>query len=355
MKKELSTIFGIGLTLLALFSWLGPNWLFKHSAWRYWMFSSLIWSSIYLYVFSRLHLNRLTSNSPLYAELGWGNRISLLRGLMLAMTGGFLFWPQAEFFDPRIPASFYTLAAILDGLDGYIARFTRHTSLLGSQIDIQLDALGLVLAPLLAIEQERIHPSYLLLSAAFYVYQLAISYRQHLQYPVYPVPENPLRRTLAGFQMGFVACALWPWLAKDLSRIAGIAFMLPVLFGFVLDWCVLCGQLSHTTYQRFTALSAQFLQPLLRLFIVISLLFYLPSSDNYLITAMQVVCGLMILVGFFGRIASLLLLTLITWQLDTPILNITSIFAISWVLLLGTGRYSITNRGEHCLEKYHGG
>jgi phosphatidylglycerophosphate synthase len=285
-----------------------------------------------------------------------------LRGGLIALTGGFLFLNLTIL----LPAILYTVAALLDRLDGYAARRSKQVSLLGNDLDITFDALGLLVAPLLAIDSGKIHGSYLLLSMAYYVYQWALQRRRNRGLPVYALPPNPLRRTLAGFQMGFVAVALWPVLDPQLTIIASVAFMLPVLFGFAVDWWVVSGGLQPQAASDLDDWSRRFFQPGLRLLLILLLfpaaqdfgLIRLADMTAYLSAFGLLFCASLILLGWAGRLGALMLmLLLLGWR--HPISDITVwdsllIFTTSWILLLGTGRFSLWQWDDVWVQRYDG-
>jgi CDP-diacylglycerol--glycerol-3-phosphate 3-phosphatidyltransferase len=202
----------------------------------------------------RLHLNHSPTDNTLKKTLGPGNQVTLLRGLLIAATAGFLVTTglQTKPLLPYLPAILYTAAALGDALDGYIARQRQQTTELGKELDTTLDAMGLVIAPLLAVLYGKLFASYLLVSVAYYLFQGGLLWRQRFDKPVYPLPPSRLRRQLAGYQMGLVATVLWPPLPALLTRPVGILFMLPMLFGFLRDWLVVSGRLSTDTDRQAT-------------------------------------------------------------------------------------------------------
>ncbi len=210
-----------------------------------WFFLGLLcWCVVLWQCYRRLHLNCSVLEGKHYPALGIGNRITLLRGLLIAATAGFLVTvPGAS--NPwifYIPAAFYTAAVVGDWLDGYFARWQRQTSRLGAELDTVLDALGLLVAPLLAVMLGKLHVSYLLVSVAYYLFEWGKAWRRRYRRPVYALPASRLRRYLAGMQMVLVALALWPPIAGSLTRILGIILMLPLLFGFCRDWLAVSGR-----------------------------------------------------------------------------------------------------------------
>ncbi|MGJ0490757.1 CDP-alcohol phosphatidyltransferase family protein [Methylobacter sp.] len=365
MKHELQAIAMIGCGILLIgFCLLGiaGDW---SGAGQWLIQASLLWGYVCRHAWKRLELNRASAEAPLYSALGWGNRLTILRGGLITLTAGFLFQNQDNALNVLLPAILYTLAAILDRLDGFVARRSKQVSLLGNELDITFDALGLVIAPLLAISLGKLHWSYLVLSMAYYVYQWGLHYRRRQGLPVYALPPNPLRRTLAGFQMGFVAVVLWPLLNPELTTIAGVAFMLPVLFGFVMDWWVVCGSIRPQAYSCVEILSERFFQPGLRALLALVLflvlrdtgLAWLADMTDRVLVFGSLFGACLILLGFAGRLGALMLIMLLDWRYPggaSHVMSYVLIFTASWILLLGTGRFSLWQWGDEWIQRYDG-
>jgi CDP-diacylglycerol--glycerol-3-phosphate 3-phosphatidyltransferase len=284
---------------------------------------------------------------------------------LIALTGGFLFQPQAVGLMAWIPGVLYCIAAILDRMDGYVARRSKHTSLLGNELDTVYDALGLLVAPLLAVGYGKLHWSFLLVSAAYYVFIWGLYWRHTHNLPVYPLMPSMLRRTLAGFQMGFVAFILLPCFHAPLTMTIGVAFMLPILIGFIVDWLVVSGRIqSNTTntqfFNRLAQISHSIFQPLLRVLLFIAILFF-AFSDNFL-SSIWATPGLVLiagaaLLGLAGRVSALILLVLVTFlqgdgQVDVIVTAI--IFSSVWLMLLGTGRFSLWQWDDRWVNRRDG-
>lgn len=214
----------------------------------WWLASALCWAYVLWQCFRRLPLNHSTVDGRPFAHLGHGNRITLLRGWCIAATAGFLAfaWADVHPYLLYLPAALYSLAAVGDALDGYMARRQQQTTRLGAELDTVLDAFGLVIAPLLAVLYGKLHLSYLLVSLAYYLFQAGIHWRQRRGLAVYPLPPSKLRRYLAGVQMALVAFALWPMLPPELTRLLGAVLMVPLLLGFCRDWLYVSGRLTTT-------------------------------------------------------------------------------------------------------------
>ena len=210
-----------------------------------WLLPALAcWSVVLWRCRLQLHLNCDLSGQTHYSSLGHGNQLTLLRGFLISATAGFLTISQQldAVLHAYIPAVLYTAAAIGDALDGYLARRQQQITQLGAELDNELDALGLVIAPLLAVLTDKLHASYLLVSIAYYVFHAGLIWRRKHNKPVFPLPPSRLRRQLAGWQMGLVATCLWPPVPGEISRVVGVLFMIPLLLGFARDWLYVSGR-----------------------------------------------------------------------------------------------------------------
>ncbi len=246
LRRELLFIALLGAGLLAV-SALILNVFDGPAAALQWLLVSLAgWGFVLWQCHKRLPLNESSVNKRFFTTLGAANRITLIRGLFIAATAGFLTFVSTDTLTwlLYVPAALYTLAAVLDGVDGYVARRQQQTTQLGKELDTALDAFGLLIAPLLAVLTGKLAVSYLLVGIAYYLFQWGIRWRQQRDRPVYPLPPSQVRRYLAGLQMALVAIALWPPLPADITRVFGIALMIPLLLGFCRDWLYVSGRLG---------------------------------------------------------------------------------------------------------------
>jgi CDP-diacylglycerol--glycerol-3-phosphate 3-phosphatidyltransferase len=269
----------------------------------------------------------------------------------------------------------YFGAAVLDRIDGYVARRTRHSSLLGNELDMVSDALGLAVASLLAFGYGQVHFSYLLFGVAYYLFHGGLIWRKRQGLPVYPLPPALHRRAWAGFQMGFLAVVLWPLFSPPVTTVAGIAFMFPALVGFAIDWLIVSGRIDRQSepvdrfFRRLTSISQSVLQPVLRLGIVVILGAMLERSgwptlsglgsdwQNVFWSGGLLVAALFILLGIAGRVGCLLLIGLLgRHSIEHSLLSIDyALFSsVIWLMLLGTGRFSLWQEDDHWINRYDG-
>ncbi len=308
----------------------------------------------------------------LLPNIGYANWLTTLRGVLISVLAGFLL--QSTLFSTDrsnwlawAPGAIYILASILDYFDGYIARLTKHETRLGEWLDTKIDALGLLVASVLAIGYNRLPIFYIGVGLAYYLFQLGIWHRKKKGKPVKKLRPHPAKRMIAGFQMGLVAVALLPVFSLPAMTIAAFIFMIPLLSSFLRDWFVICGYVEvnsfqHTRWDRHIAfLFIKLLPVFLRVIIVIAGIFFFYEARTALFTGKETLSstlldlsvpydlpellimatvGLMIALGIGARIAALIICillagTLTTWHLP---LSLFFIFSCAVALMLtGSG------------------
>lgn len=361
--RELRTIGLLGVAVLLVGSIslaMLENWPL---AIQWGLVSASLWALAWQQAAQRLPSNRATLDSALYPSLGWANRLTILRGLLIALGAGFL-WQS---FDHQLlvwlPALLYSIAAVLDRVDGFVARRSRRASLMGNDLDNVFDALGLLVAPLLALNFGKIHWAYLLVSGAYYAFHLGLRWRSRKGLLNYSLTPNALRRTLAGFQMGYVAVVLWPPFDAQITRLAGAAFMLPILIGFSIDWCVVSGRIDMQTGRAprfFAALATRSVtlgQPCLRIVFVLALAAMLAQGQWQGLTLLGLLLGAgLIVLGVGARLGALAVLILLALFPPQSLGTTTTIllFSAVWIMLLGSGRFSLWQGDDHWVERHDG-
>jgi CDP-diacylglycerol--glycerol-3-phosphate 3-phosphatidyltransferase len=193
-----------------------------------------------------LKWNYRPDHSNLMSTLGYGTWLTIIRGALIAVLAGYLFQPWlVSKFSPGAyswtPGLLYIAAAVLDFFDGRVARASQHETRLGAFLDINFDALGLLIASLVAVWYGQLPVAYLSVGCAYYIYRTGIWLRKTLSKPV--TEPGPWRgaRIIAGVQMGFVGIALLPILRPPATTLTAYIVMIPLLIGFVRDWMIVCG------------------------------------------------------------------------------------------------------------------
>ncbi len=200
--------------------------------------------------------NRLTSgnesDNPTRDTLGRATAVTLLRGWLIALVAGHLPSPPVAGLCAWIVALLYTTAALLDVVDGRVARRAGASTRLGARLDVVTDATGLFIAPAVGVLVNRLPPWYLLLAFAYPLFRGALLVRAWLALPVHThrLGPDPRARLAAGVQMGVVATSLYPVLPRWLLFAAATIAMLPTLVLFVREWRIASGHEDFLPLRR---------------------------------------------------------------------------------------------------------
>jgi uncharacterized protein (TIRG00374 family) len=198
----------------------------------------------WLYLARRLALNHRPGEARLLTGFGPATWITLLRGLLLAGTAGFMVLPRLEGTWAWAPMALFTTAISLDLLDGFAARRTGRVTRLGEALELGMDSLAMLVGSALAVLNRTLPWWYLSFGLASPVFRLGLWLRARLDLPVGELPPSAGRRRLAGFSMGFLSAALWPIVSPVAAAWTGTVFLIPFLVGFGRDWAAVSGGLD---------------------------------------------------------------------------------------------------------------
>jgi CDP-diacylglycerol---glycerol-3-phosphate 3-phosphatidyltransferase len=272
------------------------------------------------FVGRRLSLNRREGEDRLLPGLGPGNALTLARGILLAMLAGFLVvpWPRGAL--AWAPAVLYMAADLADYFDGYLARISRHATLLGQAIDMEFDALGLLAGVGVAIHLGQLPIGFLPFGLARYAFVLGVWVLERSGRRSRPLPESVSRRPIAGLTMAFVSAALWPVVIPPAAALAGVLFAVPFAASFGRDGLVVSGILDPESdlyriwRRRLKRLLLDLLPPVLRAALAVALTLltarmlespplWAPAPQAFFV-GLQALAGVCIAVGFVGRLAA---------------------------------------------------
>jgi uncharacterized protein (TIRG00374 family) len=329
--------------------------------------ASVVLGWVHALLWRHLPQNRSSSATQPRSRLGAANRITLLRGLLISLTAGFLV------IGPRdgpstllawLPGVLYLAAALLDGLDGAWARRTGTQTALGETLDVRYDALGVLVACAVAVASDRLPAYYLAAGGAYYLFQWGLWLRRRWGKPVYPAGPRTFARLVAGFQMGFLATALLPIFSAQVLAVAAPMFLLPLLAGFTWDWLIVVGRIDTAAAHCWTTLPATLraIGPLLLRGAVLltgGMIILSPAAGA--LFGVKIFIGvlvLMVTVGFLGRSAALVMSLLLAWHASGAGLSPLAMTSLATSLLLmmtGTGAFSLWRPEDAVLRGAHGG
>jgi CDP-diacylglycerol--glycerol-3-phosphate 3-phosphatidyltransferase len=315
-------------------------------------------ASVYLLAVTWRNLpgNHRQGETQLLPTLGWGNRLTLLRGLFTAALLGFLFSPLPPAQLVWVPGILYTLVCLADFLDGYLARVTNHVTRLGESLDMSSDGLGVLGAVLLVVQYGQVPAWYLLVGLARYLFLAGLWSRRRQGKMIYELPPSISRRMFAGLQMGFLAVILWPLFSPPGTHIAAAFFGTPLLAGFLLDWLSVCG-VNPFGHSRLTQKASTLLLlwiPLALRFVILAIGLPLlleryrsPAAlahEMLLLAVLETIVGVMLVLGAAGRVAAIMALVLL--GVNQMYASLTSeqillAFAYTAILFIGSGALSL--------------
>ncbi len=224
---------------------------------EYWLVGTVAVAGYFL-VFIARHAghNAPTGASAPSARLGPGTVVTLARISCLSLLSGYLLSPPTP-SHLWLLAGLYGAIGIGDWLDGFLARRARYETVLGAQLDLRVDILGMLIAPLVAVGAGRLPAWYLVLSIAPVLFHGDLARRRAGGHPCYDerLPHSAHTRAFAGFQMALIAVAFVPLFDAAVVWVVATTFMMPPLVAFVRDWCVATGRLVPGTasYDRLIA------------------------------------------------------------------------------------------------------
>jgi len=240
----------LGILLLSGFQLLRIWWV--HSYALFWASLSAAVLGYELWVlWNGLHENHRHGEQVLLSDLGAGNIASLARGALIGLLYGFLFLPRPSGWLAWIPGILYTLAVLIDFLDGYLARITNHVTRLGEIMDMHLDGLGVLVSTLLIVPYNPVPWWYVFIGLARYFFLAGTWLWNRSGKPLYEMPSSNRRRGLAGLQMGFIFVMLWPLFSPPGTHLIALGFGFSLLLSFTWDWLIVIGVLPADAGDRF--------------------------------------------------------------------------------------------------------
>jgi CDP-diacylglycerol--glycerol-3-phosphate 3-phosphatidyltransferase len=213
---------------------------------RWFLQASLVSGAVLVGLARVITLNHRTDDGLLRPGLGAANGITLLRAGGIALLAGFLFHrpaaAAAAVWLAWAPGVLYLAVCMLDALDGYLARVTASETRLGERLDVEIDALGLLVASALLVWSGKAPAFFLAVGLGVYGLRAAAALRRRRGNPVHAVPPRATARWIAGCAMGVTGVALLPPFGPRAVAIAAVVTTAALLCSIAWDWVVICGK-----------------------------------------------------------------------------------------------------------------
>lgn len=173
------------------------------------------------------------------SEIGWANLITIFRGGCIAIMSGYLFANYTIYV-----SIVYIFIIVLDLVDGYVARKTNTCSHFGMMIDIECDAMGMLIAIILLLHYEILPTCYILVGLLRYLFVIHTYLWKKRNKQIYELPPSNYRRFIAGLHMIFIAIALLPYFSQELLHSVSYVFLIPFSVTFIRDWLCVLGKIN---------------------------------------------------------------------------------------------------------------
>ncbi|HET8790509.1 MAG TPA: CDP-alcohol phosphatidyltransferase family protein [Modicisalibacter sp.] len=169
---------------------------------------------------------------PARRWLGWANRVTLLRGMLIAILAGAVIFPDFMARHATGMAILAMLALGLDGLDGWVARLTRSASAFGARFDMELDAFFILVLCAALVAVDRAGAWVLVIGSMRYAFVLAGYVWPWL---ARPLPESRRRKVICVWQVVSLLLGLLPSVPGELVPLSITLALGLLLLSFGLD------------------------------------------------------------------------------------------------------------------------
>lgn len=172
-----------------------------------------------------------------YERFGVANGLTLSRLVLSALLGGLTFEVALHGLKPVpwVAWSFCviaTVAMIVDGFDGYMARRQNMVSAFGARFDMEVDALQILLLCVVALALGKAGAWVLIGGALRYAYEIASVFWPALRRPL---PPSFRRKLISVVQGGALAALMAPVIVPPLSVYIAAGALLVLIYSFAVD------------------------------------------------------------------------------------------------------------------------
>jgi len=164
--------------------------------------------------------------------LGWANRVTLLRGVLIALLAGSMAFPAFMQRHALEMVGLALLALCLDGLDGWVARRTHSATAFGARFDMELDAFFIAVLCCALVVLDKLGGWVLLCGALRYGFVAAGLVWHWLQRPL---PPSFRRQLVCVWQVASLLVALLPFVAPFWAMLCVSLALVLLMYSFASD------------------------------------------------------------------------------------------------------------------------
>ncbi|MGP9684875.1 MULTISPECIES: CDP-alcohol phosphatidyltransferase family protein [unclassified Halomonas] len=166
-----------------------------------------------------------------HGALGWANRVTLIRAVLVAIVAAGLL---AGAFKNAIWQWLLiaVIALLLDGVDGWIARYTYSHSTFGARFDMELDALLIMLLCVGLWEFESLGAWVLLIGGMRYLFVMAGWRFKWLTAPLF---ASFRRKAVCVWQVAALLLALTPLNSPLMANLLTLSALVSLAYSFGVD------------------------------------------------------------------------------------------------------------------------
>lgn len=164
--------------------------------------------------------------------LGWANRITLLRGMLVAILAGAVVFPEFMARHAVAMTTLALLALLLDGLDGWVARLTRSATAFGARFDMELDAFFILVLCAALLGLDKVGVWVLAIGAMRYAFVVAGWCWPWL---THALPESQRRKAVCVWQVASLLLGLLPMVSSGVAATLAALALLLLCLSFMLD------------------------------------------------------------------------------------------------------------------------
>ncbi|NOG31581.1 CDP-alcohol phosphatidyltransferase family protein [Halomonas sp. TBZ9] len=163
--------------------------------------------------------------------LGWANRVTLLRAVLVAIVAAGVWMPLSPLGHWQW-LGVALIALLLDGVDGWVARRTGSQTAFGARFDMELDALLILLLCVGVMLKTPTGPWVLLIGAMRYAFVAAGTRYPWLQEALY---DSLRRKAVCVWQIAALLLALTPWASGLAALLLALSALVVLVYSFGVD------------------------------------------------------------------------------------------------------------------------